>query len=68
LFDALAKLDDAALERRVSIRGEGMSVLQALHRSVAHASYHVGQIVLLAKSSRGDAWKSLTIPRGGAHA
>jgi hypothetical protein len=40
-------------------------VLQALHRSLAHASYHVGQIVYLAKSFRGEAWSSLSIPRGG---
>lgn len=41
---------------------------EALHRSLAHASYHVGQIVLLAKSFRGAQWRSLSIPPGGSAA
>ena len=65
LFAALSELGDDALGRRVSIRGEGMSALEALHRSLAHASYHVGQVVLLARSFRGATWRSLSIPRGG---
>ena len=65
LFGALSGLDDGALRRRVSIRGEDMSVLQALQRSVTHASYHVGQIVVLAKSFRGASWRSLSMPRVG---
>jgi hypothetical protein len=63
LFAALSGLDDDAVRRRVSIRGEEMSVLQALQRSVTHASYHVGQIVMLAKSFRGTDWRSLSMPR-----
>ena len=65
LFAALATLDDDALARRVTIRGDGLSVLEALQRSVTHASYHVGQIVQLAKSYRGADWQSLSIPTGG---
>lgn len=63
LFDTLAQLDDEALGRHVTIRGEAHSVLEALHRSLAHASYHVGQIVLIAKSFRGEQWKPLSIPK-----
>lgn len=66
LFGALAGLEDDALRRRVSIRGEEMSVLQAVQRSVTHASYHVGQIVMLAKSFRGTEWRSLSMPRRGS--
>jgi len=65
LFGTLAGLKDDSLDQRVTIRGEGLTVLQALLRSLAHASYHVGQIVLLAKSFRGESWHSLSIPRGG---
>ena len=65
LFRTLSELGDDALDRRVTIRGEALSVVQALHRSLAHASYHVGQIVLLAKSRRGGTWRSLSIPKGG---
>jgi len=65
LFRTLSDLDDGALPRRVTIRREELSVLEALHRSLAHASYHVGQVVLLAKAFRGGNWRSLSIPKGG---
>jgi len=65
LFHTLSELDDGALGRAITIRGEEHSVLQALHRSLAHTTYHVGQIVFLAKSFRAKDWNSLTIPRGG---
>jgi hypothetical protein len=65
LFATVSGLADDALPQHVTIRNETLTVLQALHRSLAHTSYHVGQVVLLAKSFRGEAWRSLTIPRGG---
>lgn len=64
LFDALTPLTDADLGRVTKIRGEAHSVLQAIHRQVAHYAYHVGQIVFLAKHLRGTQWTSLSIPRG----
>jgi len=64
LESALAALTAGDLAREVSIRGERMSVLTALHRSLAHTSMHVGQIVLLAKHLRGSNWRTLSIPRG----
>lgn len=63
LFRVLSELGDDDLSRRITIRAEELSVLQALHRSLAHASYHVGQVVLLAKSFRGETWRSATIPK-----
>lgn len=64
LFRTLGTLSDADLARTVVIRGQSLSVLEALHRSMAHASYHVGQIVFLARSLRGDRWEWLSIPPG----
>ncbi|MGA8367222.1 MAG: DUF1572 domain-containing protein [Candidatus Acidiferrales bacterium] len=64
LFDALAPLTDADLARTVLIRNEPHSVMQAINRQVAHYSYHVGQIVYLAKHFAGDRWSSLSVPRG----
>ena len=64
LFAALAPLDDSMLTRTVYIRAQPLTVIQALHRSLAHTAGHAFQIVYLAKSLRGDAWTSLTIPRG----
>ena len=66
LEDALAALADDDLGRMVTIRGVPHSVLQALLRALAHLSYHVGQIVYLGKVLRGDAWETLSIPRGGS--
>ena len=63
LFAALAALKDADLGRIVTIRGEALKVHEALHRSLAHTSSHVGQIVLLGKAMRGAAWQTLTMPR-----
>jgi hypothetical protein len=64
LFDALAALTDADLSRKVLIRNEPHSVMQAINRQVAHYSYHVGQIVFLAKHFASKNWTTLTVPRG----
>ncbi len=64
LLDTLQKLSDDDLDRSVTIRGQALSVLEALLRSLAHASYHVGQIVYAAKAARGDDWTYLSIPPG----
>lgn len=68
LFSALGALRDADLGRRVTIRGRGLAVHEALHRSLAHVSYHVGQIVYLAHAICGSAWRYLSIPPGGSAA
>ena len=68
MFDALASLSDADLQTSVTIRGVSLSVIEALTRSLAHASYHTGQIVLLARTQRGDAWEFLSIAPGGSSA
>ena len=64
LFASLEDLSDGNLGDRVSIRCQQLTVHEALHRSLAHVSYHVGQIVYIAKSFRGDSWRFLSIPPG----
>jgi hypothetical protein len=64
LFASLQTLNDADLARSVTIRGSGLSVPEALHRSLAHVAYHVGQIIFIAKTTRGDDWEYLSIPPG----
>jgi hypothetical protein len=66
LFDAVAPLTDDDLTRMVAIRGQPLPVHEALHRSLAHAAYHVGQIVYQGKTLRGAEWSFLTIPPGGS--
>ena len=64
LETTLATLTSADLARTVTIRGEPWSVHAALARSLAHAAYHVGQLVLLARQSATAEWQSLSIPKG----
>lgn len=63
LFGALGPLTPEDLDRKVLIRGEEHTVVEAVNRQLTHYAYHVGQIVFLAKHFRSSAWKSLSIPR-----
>jgi len=64
VFNALAPLTDADLQRTVMIRGEAHTVYKAISRQVAHYAGHAYQILLLAKHLQGPNWKTLSIPRG----
>ncbi|MGI9627742.1 MAG: DUF1572 family protein [Longimicrobiales bacterium] len=63
--ESLDGLTQADLTKTLTIRGEPHSVPKAIHRSLAHAAYHVGQIVMLARNLKGDDWQTLSIPPGG---
>jgi hypothetical protein len=63
LFEALEPLSEADLARKVTIRGEAHSVMQAVNRQVAHYGLHVGQIILLARHFAGQRWQSLSVPK-----
>jgi Protein of unknown function (DUF1572) len=62
-LSAINGLASADLDRTVYIRGEEFLVVEALDRLAAHAAYHVGQIVFLAKHFAGPDWTSLSIPK-----
>lgn len=62
----LSSLKEEDLDRWVYIRNEGHTVVEALHRQLAHHAYHVGQMVFLAKMIRDGDWQSLSIPRHGS--
>lgn len=64
LFGSLQSLSPRDIEGSVKIRGENLSVLQAIARQMTHYAYHVGQIVYLAKHHARDEWGSLSIPVG----
>jgi hypothetical protein len=68
LVSSLEHLRDDQLGETVTIRRQPLVVHAALHRSLAHIAYHVGQIVYIAKALRGEAWTSLSIPRGQSDA
>lgn len=65
VLGALAELGDDDLGRNVAIRGVSHSVAEALARSLAHTSYHVGQMTYVGKMLRGGEWRYLSIPPGG---
>jgi len=68
LFAALDSLAPGDLDRSVTIRGEPHSLPQAIERGLAHAAYHAGQIVFLARHFAGSRWQSLSVPRGQSRA
>lgn len=63
VFAALEPLGAEDLGRKVLIRGEEHTVIQAINRQLMHYANHIGQIVFLAKHFRSSEWKSLSIPR-----
>ena len=63
---ALASLEGfeaSDLPRPLSIRGQPLTLAEALVRSLDHTAYHVGQMVLLSKHLCGRGWQTLSIPR-----
>ncbi len=65
---ALRDLKEDDLLRTVHIRSEPLTVVDAINRQLAHYPHHVGQIVYLARMIKGDAWQSLSIPKGDSQA
>ncbi len=63
-LDTIAGLGPEDLEKTVTVRGQPMTVIDALHRQLSHYSYHVGQIVVLAKIQKSAEWETLSIARG----
>ena len=63
VFAALEPLRPEDFDKKVLIRGEEHTIIQAIDRQMTHYAYHVGQIVFLAKHFRATDWKSLSIPR-----
>ena len=64
LFQTLNNLQEADLLKKVTIRREEHTVFQAIHRSLTHTSYHVGQIVYLSRLMAKEGWEWITIPPG----
>jgi hypothetical protein len=64
LFETLAELGEEDLQKRITIRGEEHSVLQATHRSLTHIAYHAGQLVYLSRMLQKEGWEWITIPPG----
>lgn len=63
VLSTLKALSEEQLENIVYIRNDGHTVVEAINRQLAHYSYHIGQIVFIAKMAANEKWESLSIPR-----
>jgi hypothetical protein len=61
-LETLGSLKEEDLLKVVTIRGESLTVIDAINRQLAHYPYHVGQIVFIGKMRKNDNWKNLSIP------
>jgi hypothetical protein len=69
VFAAVEGLGERDLLGSVAIRGERLSVPDAVSRQVAHYGYHAGQILLIARLLHGDeGWNWQTVAPGGSRA
>jgi uncharacterized damage-inducible protein DinB len=62
---SLSRLEDADLDKTITIRGQPLSVPLAIQRSLAHTAQHVGQIIMLAKIILGPQWETMSKPAPG---
>jgi len=60
---AIKALAEGDLLKTIYIRNEGLMVVDAINRQLAHYPYHVGQIIYVAKIIKNEKWESLSIPR-----
>lgn len=63
LFDNIGPLTTEDFSKTVTIRGEPHTIVEAINRQLTHYSYHIGQIVLLAKHFKSADWKTLSVPK-----
>jgi len=68
LFENIEPLSIADFSKTVNIRGQQHTIIEAINRQLTHYSYHIGQIVLLAKHFRSSEWKTLSIPKNRSSA
>jgi uncharacterized damage-inducible protein DinB len=67
LFETLEYLEEADLNKIVTLRKQPLSVLQAIQSEIAHISYHLGQILYIGKQIKDKEWEILSIPKNGSN-
>ncbi|WP_102691555.1 DUF1572 family protein [Rummeliibacillus pycnus] len=63
LFETIEQLSPEDLGKNVLLKGKELSVIEALHKQLAHYATHVGQIMYIGKQIKKDQWKTLSIPK-----
>jgi len=67
-LSALSSLKKKDLKKKITIRQEELTVVDAINRQLAHYPYHVGQMIYIARIIKNKNWKNLSIPKGQSQA
>ena len=65
-LDAIEPLEKKDLKKKIYIRKESLTVIDAISRQLAHYPYHIGQIIYIAKIIKNKNWQNLSIPKGNS--
>ena len=68
VFTALNSVNTDNFHTDIYIRNQRHSIVEAVNRQLMHYAYHIGQIVYIGRMIRGEAWQSLSIPKGKSQA
>ncbi|PCI02172.1 MAG: hypothetical protein COB81_05835 [Flavobacteriaceae bacterium] len=63
LFKIIDDLTPEKLPLTIYIRTEKHTVVEALNRQISHYSYHIGQLIYIAKMIQNSQWEPLSIPK-----
>jgi hypothetical protein len=67
-FDTLNSLKEADLLKKITIRNEELTAIDAINRQLAHYPHHIGQILYIGKLLKNERWQNLSIPRDSSSA
>ncbi len=60
-LNSLHSLSKEDILKAITIRNQPLIVIDAINRQIAHYSYHIGQIIYVAKCIMDTNWTSLSI-------
>ena len=63
LFDALKSIDNEEWNKTILVNSEKLSLFDAVVRQLTHYSYHIGQLIYIAKMQKNAQWKTLYIEK-----
>ncbi|KAA0547082.1 DUF1572 domain-containing protein [Bacillus sp. BGMRC 2118] len=63
LLNTIGNLTPDDLHKRITLRQQPLTVMQAIQTEIAHISYHVGQILYIGKQIKNKEWEILSIPK-----
>ena len=66
VMKAVGALTEKDLQKIIYIRNMGHTVVEAIHRQLAHYAYHIGQLVYIGKMVQNEKWKTLSIARNAS--